>query len=160
MLRLCDGKVTFFQRKKVTFFYVSAILCIEAGECFPAFKQQNILGFPSGELPEGLVQANLIFRSKATLKSSETPFRVKRDRASRERKSQANLRPFGAPPSKGRREKQSSGIALFILRGAFDFYAPHHSPFEPTDPIDPIEPAPPLSSTIKGRYVPWANPEV
>ena len=63
MLRLCDGKVTFFQRKKVTFFYVSAILCIEAGECFPVFKQQNMLGSPSGELPEGLVQANLVLAS-------------------------------------------------------------------------------------------------
>ncbi len=62
MLRLCDGKVTFFQRKKVTFFYVPVTLCIEAGECFPAFKQQNILGSPSGELLEGLVQANLLFK--------------------------------------------------------------------------------------------------
>ena len=30
-----------------------------------------------GELPEGLVQANWIFRSEATRKSSETPFRTK-----------------------------------------------------------------------------------
>ena len=30
----------------------------------------------------------------------------------------ANLRPFGAPPSKGRREKQRAGIALCMLRGA------------------------------------------
>ena len=30
-----------------------------------------------GELPEGVVQANWIFRSEATRKSSETPFRTK-----------------------------------------------------------------------------------
>ena len=40
-------------------------------------KRQNILGSPSGELPGGLVQANWIFRSEATRKSSETPFRAK-----------------------------------------------------------------------------------
>ena len=41
------------------------------------FKRKNVLGSPSGELPEGLVQANWIFRSEATQKSSETPFRTK-----------------------------------------------------------------------------------
>ena len=40
-------------------------------------KRQNVLGSPSGELPEGVVQANWIFRSEATRKSSETPFRTK-----------------------------------------------------------------------------------
>ena len=35
---------------------------------------RTFLGSPSGELPEGLVQANWIFRSEATRKSSETPF--------------------------------------------------------------------------------------
>ena len=38
---------------------------------------RTVLGSPSGELPEGLVQANWIFRSEATRKSSETPFRAK-----------------------------------------------------------------------------------
>mgnify|MGYP004699066799 CR=1 FL=1 len=40
-------------------------------------KRQNVLGSPSGELPDGVVQANWIFRSEATRKSSETPFRTK-----------------------------------------------------------------------------------
>ena len=103
------------------------MLYIEAGEGFPAFKQQNILGSPSGELPEGLVQANLIFRSKATLKSSETPFRVKRDRGSEGEKI-----PSQPPPLRGTSFQRKEGKTEL---------GPH--PFEPTDPIDPIEPAPP-----------------
>ena len=47
-----------------------------SGECY-SVKRQNVLGSPSGELPEGVVQANWIFRSEATRKSSETPFRTK-----------------------------------------------------------------------------------
>lgn len=41
-----------------------------------------------------------------------------------------------------------SDIALFMLRGVSDFYAPHLPPFEP------IEPAEPLSQTIKGGHAP------
>ena len=119
------------------------MLYIEAGESFPAFKQQNMLGSPSGELPEGLVQANLIFKSKATLKSSETPFRVKRDRGSEGEK---NPKPTSAPsghllPKEGgkNRARASPYLLYFAALLIFMLALP---PFEPTDPIDPIEPAP------------------
>ena len=52
------------------FFIAHSMQCSEVAEN---------LGSPSGELPEGLVQANWIFRSVATRKSSETPFRAKQD---------------------------------------------------------------------------------
>ena len=92
------------------------MLYIEAGESFPAFKQQNILGSPSGELPEGLVQANLIFKSKATLKSSETPFRVKRDRGSEGEK---NPKPTSAPsghllPKEGGKNRARASPYLYF----------------------------------------------
>ena len=117
MLRLCDEKVTFFPKEEGHFFYVPVILCIEAGECFPAFKQQNILGSPSRELPEGLVQANWIFRSKATLKSSETPFRVKRDRGSEGEK---NPKPTSAPsghllPKEGGKNRARASPYLYFV---------------------------------------------
>ena len=47
--------------------------------CKARKRRQNVLGSPSGEFPEGVVQANWIFRSEATRKSSETPFRAKGD---------------------------------------------------------------------------------
>ena len=52
------------------------IAAFPIGQCYYV-KRQNFLGSPSGELPEGVVQANWIFRSEATRKSSETPFRTK-----------------------------------------------------------------------------------
>ena len=109
MLRLCDEKVTFFPKEEGHFFYVPVILCIEAGECFPAFKQQNILGSPSRELPEGLVQANWIFRSKATLKPSETPFRVKRDRGSEGEKIPSQPPPLRGTSFQGKEGKTELG---------------------------------------------------
>ena len=54
----------------------SRIAAFSSRECYYV-KRQNVLGSPSGELPEGVVQANWIFRSEATRKSSETPFRTK-----------------------------------------------------------------------------------
>ena len=58
------------------------------------------------------------------------------------KKPQANLRPFGAPPSKGRREKQSSGIATIYTPRRFHNIMRRTTPVEPVEPSEPV--APPL----------------
>ena len=68
--------------------------------------------------------------------------------------SQANLRPFGAPPSKGRREKRSSDITIIYPSRHFYVFMrrttiSHFSLFIQTS----------LSNGIKGRAAPRANPE-
>ena len=72
--------------------------------------------------PEGHVQANWIFRSEATRKSSETPFRAQRDRGwPRERKATSQPPPLRGTSFQRKEGKQRSGIAPFILYGASVF---------------------------------------
>ncbi|MCI6781614.1 MAG: hypothetical protein MR569_06730, partial [Dialister sp.] len=57
-------------------------------------------------------------------------------------------RPFGAPPSKGRREKQRLSIASYIFTVLL-IVRRRTNPFEPSEPLEPIEPAAPFSTISK-----------
>ena len=57
-------------------------------------------------------------------------------------KPQANLRPFGAPPSKGRREKRDQA-SPYLYFAALLIFMRRTFPIEPVEPVEPVEPAEP-----------------